>query len=273
MDPLIILGLVAVGVFAGIIGAIFGLGGGIIFVPFLTIVFGLSATEAAAISLVGIVASSVGAASLYVERGKTNVRLGLLLEITSALGAIIGALIAGYLADWLLLCVFSAMLLYSAAHMILHKERIVDAPEGGNGLIFSYFDESERRVRKYQVENLRAGMSLCTVAGAISSMTGVGGGVIKVPVMNMVMHVPVKIASATSSYMIGITAFSGALMFFLNGYIILDYAAGIAIGSFIGSLIGVRISGRIGAGSFRKYLSVLLVIVAVLELLKAGGML
>lgn len=272
MDPLIILGLVAVGVFAGIIGAIFGLGGGIIFVPFLTIVFGLSASEAAAASLIGIVASSVGAASLYVEKGKSNVRLGLLLEITSALGAIIGAMIAGFLADWLLLCVFSAMLLYSAAHMVLHKEKVVDAPEDSRGLVFSYFDEKEKRVRKYQVENVRQGMSICTVAGAISSMTGVGGGVIKVPVMNIIMHVPVKIATATSSYMIGITAFSGALMFFLSGHVLLDYAAGIAIGSFFGSLIGVKISGKMAAGSFRKYLSIVLIIIAAIELLKAGGM-
>lgn len=273
MDPLLAFGLIAIGVFAGIIGAVFGLGGGIVFVPFLTIVFGLSAGEAAAASLIGIVASSVGAASVYVEKGLSNVRLGLLLETTTALGAIAGAFIAGMLADWILLCVFSAMLMYSAAHMAFRRERITEPVQGEEGMmVFSYTDESGTE-RRYRAENVKGGMAVCTAAGVISSMTGVGGGAIKVPLMNVYMHVPVKAASATSSYMIGITAFSGAAIYLIKGSVLLDYAACIAIGSFAGSLLGASLAKKMGAGSFRKYLSVVLAVIAVIQLFKAGGIL
>lgn len=272
MDPVIILALMAVGIFAGIVGALFGLGGGIIFMPFLTIVFGLSASDAVAVSLVGIVTSSVGAASSYVKEGRSNIRLGLLLEITTAIGAIIGALLAGIMADWLLLCVFSAMLIYSALHMLKHKE-VVNEPEisdNDDPLVFEYAgDDGEKH--RYKVDNIKGGMFGCGAAGVLASMTGVGGGAIKVPLMNLYMHVPIKVASATSNYMIGITAFSGVIIYLLNGSILLDYAAGMAIGAFIGALIGVRISGRLKATSMRKYLAVVLLIISVLELLKAGG--
>lgn len=272
MDPVIILALISVGIFAGVVGAIFGLGGGIIFMPFLTIVFGLSANDAVAISLIGIVTSSVGAASAYVKEGRSNIRMGLLLEITTAIGAIVGALLAGLMADWLLLCVFSAVLIYSSVHMMKHKE-IVNEPDicdSDDPLVFDYKDDDNIK-HNYKVENVKGGMIGCSIAGVLASMTGVGGGAIKVPLMNMYMHMPIKVASATSNYMIGITAFSGAIIYFLKGDVILDYAAGMAIGAFIGALIGVKISGCLKATSIRKYLAVILLIVSMLELLKAGG--
>jgi len=272
MDPLIIVALMAVGIGAGIIGAIFGLGGGIIFMPFLTIAFGLGAIEATAISLIGIVASSVGAASIYVRRGMSNVRLGLLMEITTTIGAVVGAFIAAYLSNWMLLCIFSAVLIYSSLHMMFHGERISEPPDVEDNMSFTYYDENEGLDKRYEVENVRGGLALCTVAGAVSSMTGVGGGAIKVPLMNLFMHVPIKVASATSSYMIGITAFSGAIIYFLNGFVLLDYAAGMAIGAYIGSLIGTKISRNLKSASMRKYLAIVLIVIAILELSKAGGL-
>ena len=105
---------------------------------------------------------------------------------------------------------------------------------------------------------MKGGMALCTVAGMISSMTGVGGGAIKVPLMNIYMHVPMKAASATSSYMIGITAFSGAITYFLGGQVLLGYAAGVAIGAFLGSLMGTALARRINGKHLRKYFSAVL---------------
>lgn len=274
MDPLIIVGLVVLGLGSGLLGALFGLGGGIIFVPVLMLVFGLAPTEAVAISLIGIIAGSVGASTVFIDRGLSNVRLGLLLEITTATGAIIGAMVATMLEEWLLMVIFSVIVIYSGIRMILNPEKVVDASgDDGSGLSFEYNDESRGERIGYRVQNVRGGMAMCTVAGMISSMTGVGGGAVKVPVMNLYMHIPMKAASSTSSYMIGITAFSGAMTYFLGGQVLLEYAAGVAIGAFVGSLVGSQLARRMDARSIRKYFSLVLFIMAGLVLLQAGGVL
>lgn len=273
MDPVLIIGLLAIGIGAGVLGTLFGVGGGIIFIPVLTILFGLSASEAVAVSLVGIIAASTGAASFYVRKDLANVRLGLLLEITTALGAMIGAMIAMYISNWILLCIFGCVLIYSAMSMILRPEKIIDPTDETGNMIFSYTDDKEGSEKRYKVENVKSGLLICTAAGAMSSMTGVGGGTIKVPLMNVHMHVPIKVSSATSSYMIGITAFSGAIIYFLHGDLLLDYAAAIAIGAFIGSLIGTRISKHLNAAPMRRYFSILLLFISVIIFLKAGGVL
>ena len=274
MDPIILIGLLVMGSGAGILGAMFGLGGGIIFVPLLMLVFGLAPTEAVAISLVGIVAGSVGASTVLIDRGLSNVRLGLLLEITTAAGATIGAIVATLLEEWILMVIFSVIVIYSAIRMILNPEKIIEpTEEDGGRMVFEYSDEARGEHIRYKVDHVRGGMALCTVAGMISSMTGVGGGAVKVPLMNIYMHVPIKAASATSSYMIGVTAFSGAITYLLGGQVLLDYAAGVAIGAFIGSLVGTYITRRINARHLRKYFSVVLIFMAILVLLQAGGIL
>ena len=158
--------------------------------------------------------------------------------------------------------------------MILNPGKVVEPAEDSKGkLSFEYRDEAHGDSVRYQVQNVKGGMALCTVAGMISSMTGVGGGAIKVPLMNIYMHVPMKAASATSSYMIGITAFSGAITYFLGGQVLLEYAAGVAIGAFLGSLIGSSLDRRINGKHLRKYFSAVLFVMAFLVLLQAGGIL
>lgn len=272
MDPIILAGLIVMGVAAGILGALFGLGGGIIFVPVLMLVFGLAPTEAVAISLIGIIAGSVGASTVFVDRGQSNVRLGLLLEITTAAGAIIGAFVATYLEEWILMVLFAIIAYASAFRMIKSPEKVVEPAEGSESrYAFDYDDEASGETVRYEVQNVKGGMVLCTAAGMISSMTGVGGGTIKVPLMNMYMHVPIKAASATSSYMIGITAFSGAITYFLGGQVLLEYAAGVAIGAFLGALAGSYLSRRIQARHLRKYFSVVVFFMSTLVLLQAVG--
>ena len=271
MDPLTLTGLIVMGSGAGILGTLFGLGGGIIFVPLLMLIFGLAPTEAVAVSLIGIVAGSVGASTVYVDKGQSNVRLGLLLEITTATGAIIGAFVATLMEEWLLMVIFSAMVIYSGIRMILSPERVVEPSNERDRMSFEYLDESTGEITPYQVQNVKGGVLACTVAGMISSMTGVGGGAVKVPLMNLYMHIPLKAASATSSYMIGITAFSGAIVYLLEGQVLLDYAAGVAIGAFIGAIIGTFLSRRISGKRFRKYFSIVLFVMSALVLLQAGG--
>lgn len=274
MDPLILLGLIAMGLGAGVLGALFGLGGGIVFVPVLTLVFGLEPAEAVAVSLIGIIAGSVGASTMFVDRGLSNIRLGLLLEITTAAGAIIGAALATYMEQWILMVLFSAVVYISAWRMIRNPERIVPPAEGTGGrFAFRYDDDAHDDHFAYEVQNIKGGMALCTAAGMVSSMTGVGGGMIKVPLMNLYMHVPMKAASATSSYMIGITAFSGAVAYFFGGQLLIDYAAGVAIGAFLGSITGAALSRRLDTKHLRRYFSVVVVILATLVLLEAAGIL
>ena len=273
MDPLLVIALIAIGIGAGAVGTIFGIGGGIFFIPVLTILFGLSASEAVAVSLVGIIATSTGAASFYVKKKTANIRLGLLLEITTSVGAMAGAMLAAYTESWMLLIVFGCVLIYSAANMIFRKERIIEDSDSRSAMSFSYFDTKDSAEKRYEVKNVKSGLLACTAAGVLSSMTGVGGGTIKVPLMNVHMHVPIKVASATSSYMIGITAFSGAIVYFIQGGLLLDYAAAIAVGAFLGSIIGTRISGELDAGPMRKYFSILLLIISAIIFLEAGGVL
>ncbi len=273
MELLILLGLIALGAGAGVMGALFGLGGGVIFVPVLMLVFGMAPEEAAAVSLVGIVAGSGGASSVFVEKGLANVRLGLLLEVTTTAGAIAGALIAGYMQEWALSLVFCGVMIYSALRMILSPEKVVEPNGNGGRLSFEYNDEAKGEKIAYEVQNVKAGSLACVFAGMLSSMTGVGGGAIKVPVMNLIMHVPMKAASSTSSYMIGITAFSGAITYLFSGILDLQFAGGVAIGAFLGAILGSYLARRTSTAHLRKYFSVVLFLMSALVLLRVGGIL
>ncbi len=274
MEPFLLLTLVLIAVGAGIVGALFGLGGGIIFIPVLTILYGMDATAAAAASLVGIVATSTGSASGYVKKGLSNIRLGMMMEITTCIGAAVGAAAAMYLDNTILLVIFSCVMLYSGFKMAVSPERHIVDEEDGNPMTFEYEDPTaDPPLQKYAVGNVKSGMALCTVAGAVSSMTGVGGGAIKVPLMNIHMHVPVKVAGATSSYMIGITAFSGAIVYFIHGAIVLDVAAAVAVGAYIGARAGTWISSRVNAKSLKRYMSVVFFAIAAVMFCEAGGIL
>jgi uncharacterized protein len=251
MDPVMAVGLIVAGMVAGILGALFGLGGGFILVPILTIGFGLSPEDAAAVSLVGIVATSVGAASFYLKNRVANIRLGLLLELTTSIGAIAGAVIAAYLQSWVIVVIFSVVVMYSGLRMALEPEKTVEPADGDRE--HEYTDLRNGKTVGYTVRNVKGGLAVCGVAGIVSSMTGVGGGSIKVPMMNIGMDIPIKAASATSNYMIGITAFSGAMAYFVMGNVALDVAGMVAIGGFLGSVLGTRASARIDGASMRRY--------------------
>ncbi len=271
MEPTVIIGLLILGIGASFLGSLFGIGGGIVYIPFLTIVFGLSPAEAAAISLIGILATSAGSGAFYAEHGISNVRLGLYLEIGTTIGAIIGAMLAVYVEDWFLSAFFIIFMLINAARMAFGHGK--DCGDEGPGHEFTVNDLKTGRSLGYDLKNRGLGSFTCVVAGLYSSMTGVGGGVIKVPVMNSMMGVPMRAATATSSYMIGITAFSGSIVYLINGAILLDYAVFLAIGSFIGMLIGTRVSSRLDTSSIKKYFSIVLVGSAVSVFLKLVGVL
>lgn len=270
MEPIILLSLILVGLLAGVVGSLFGIGGGIFIVPILTIVYHLDASTAIPVSLVAIVATSVGGTVFYLDKKVTNVRLGILFEITTALGAVIGALMAGFAQEWILLGLFSVVLVLSSVKMILDKKKeTICNPDGEH----SYVDLKTGETYRYDVKNVKSGMCGFVLAGILSSMTGVGGGVIKVPIMNLHMNIPIKAATATSNYMVGITAFSGAIMYFIAGTVDLEIAAFVAIGTFAGAMIGSKLSGKIDTQSLKKYFAILILAIAALTVLRAGGIL
>lgn len=264
------LGLILVGLIAGILGTLFGLGGGIIIIPCLTIFYGFGATEAAAVSLIGIVAISSGGTAFYLKNGIANVRLGLLLEVGTTMGAAAGALIAAYIDDIYLMLLFATVMLFSAVRMFSSSKGVDGRNPNGK---HSYHDFKEEADIRYDIENSKGGFVACIAAGAVSSMTGVGGGVIKMPVMNLAMKVPIKAAAGTSSYMIGITAFAGSVVYFLAGSVPYVTAAFVVLGAVIGAFVGTRISKLMDFASMKKYFSLLLLFVAASMVLKAGGIL
>ncbi len=225
--------LIATGFFAGIVGSLLGLGGGIILVPALTLIFGLPMTEAVGTSLMGVVAVSTAAAIDFLKSGRADLELGLTLETLTALGALTGGLLAAVIPARSLYILFGVVLFYAAFNMIRPRNRLSE----GEDSIYP--------------RNKKIGMGLSLAAGNVAGLLGVGGGVMKVPLLNLVMGVPLKIATATSSYMIGITAATAAIIYLVRGDVDLYKAAAIILGIFFGSRLGASFSYRIDAFALR----------------------
>jgi len=276
MELLAALGILFFSVLAGVLGALLGLGGGVVIVPALTLVFGYPMQYAIGASLIAVIASSTGSASYYVEEGLSNIRLAMVLEVATTLGSLLGALVALYLEQWILAAAFGVLLLYSAYHMLSRSEEtciVPPAPCGPFDLSCSYEEKPEGKQVEYGVKNLGRGMGASLGAGGMAGLLGVGGGIIKVPVMNLWMGVPMRAACATSNFMIGVTALAGAIIYYEFGNITPTLAATVAVGVFAGAAIGTRVSGKIDAVSLKKVFAAVIIIVAVLMFLKAAGVL
>jgi uncharacterized membrane protein YfcA len=273
LDAVMAAVLVSFSFIAGVIGATFGLGGGIIIVPTLTLALGFGMQEAVGASLVGIIASSTGSAARYLERGLANVKLAMTLETATTAGAIVGALVAVYLNQAALAFLFACILVYSAAYMLRKPERTVDPQDRPPGLDLSCsYEEADGREVAYGVTGLRKGLLASFFAGSLSNMLGVGGGTIQVPVMNAAMCVPMKAAAATSNLMIGVTALSGAIIFYASGLVVPYLAATVAVGVFLGAMAGTRLAGKATGPGVRRAFAFFVLAVAALMLLKALGL-
>ena len=224
--------MIAGGTAAGVFGSLLGLGGGVLIVPLLTLVFGLELREAVGVSLVSVIMTSSVAAGVYLERHTADLRLGMRLELFTAIGALIGGSIAFLLAERLLALLFAGLLIYVAVSML--RARTPAAPAGPPG-------EPET----YEVRNLRLGVVGATGAGVLSALLGVGGGIVKVPLMHLGMGVPLRVATATSNLMVGITAAASAVIYVIHGGVDPYVAGPTVIGVFLGASIGSRISHRV----------------------------
>jgi len=251
---LTVLALAGTGIIAGMFGAMLGLGGGILLVPALTLLFGLPMRVAVGVSLIGVIATSAGVATVARPGRSADVGLALRLEIASTLGALLGSLAAGALSSEILALLFAGITLATAVYTYLKTRRRLDpAVADASEALFS---------TDYRPTHWPAGLSLMGLAGALSGLTGTGGGFIKVPVMYSLMDVPLGVATTSSNFMVGITAAASALLYYSRGDIYPLVAVPTAIGVFVGALAGVRMAARLRVEALRKMLIVLLVLVA-----------
>ena len=246
--------IIAGGTAAGVFGSLLGLGGGILIVPLLTLGFGLPLREAVGVSLVSVIATSGASAGVYLERHVANLRLGMTLELFTALGALGGALIAFLIPDRALAGLFAALLVYVALSMIRSGLRR-GAPDEGLAADVPVVElgnddpQASTIIRLsgpgYRVRNLGPAVGGSLFAGVVSALLGVGGGIIKVPVMHLVMGVPLRVATATSNLMIGVTASASAIIYLLRGEIDPLVAGPTVLGVFVGATIGSRSAHRV----------------------------
>jgi hypothetical protein len=232
---------------AGLAGAILGLGGGIIVVPVLTLLLGIDIRLAVGASIVSVIATSSAAAAAYVREHMTNLRVGMFLEIGTTTGAITGALISGHTPGKWLFVVFGLMMGYSAIEMFRHRHEVEGRPVPPNRLADylqlhgGYFDQATQKQVDYRVTRTWLGLALMYIAGCVSGMLGIGSGALKVPSMDLAMRLPIKVSTATSNLMIGVTAAASAGVYFARGDIDPLIAAPVAAGVLIGATTGSRL--------------------------------
>lgn len=265
------------GAAAGIFGSLLGLGGGILIVPLLTLGFGLPLREAVGVSLVSVMMTSSAAAGVYLERHVANLRLGMTLELFTAIGALAGGSIAFLLDERLLSLLFAALLGYVAFTMLRARTR--EAIQGLETPDVDLLVDNGTRSRPtvldqlggqgYEVRNLGRGVIGALGAGVASALLGIGGGIIKVPLMHLAMGVPLRVATATSNLMIGITAAASAVIYLIHGGIDPYVAGPTGIGVFVGATAGSRLGHRVDLGHLRLLFVVVLGYTAFQMLLRA----
>jgi len=236
--------MLAGGVAAGVFGSLLGLGGGILIVPLLTIGFGLPLREAVGVSLICVIVTSGAAAAVYLERRVANLRLGMTLELFTAIGALVGGLVAFLVSERVLAALFSAMLVYVAVSMIRGRDLEPDDDIAAGSMSSQPFGLTLDGPG-YAVHGLGRGVVGSIGAGVVSALLGIGGGLIKVPVMHLLMGVPLRVATATSNLMIGVTASASAIIYLVRGGIDPFVAGPTAIGVFLGATLGSRTAHRI----------------------------
>jgi len=308
--------MIAGGIGAGVFGSLLGLGGGVLIVPLLTLGFGLPLREAAGVSLVSVIVTSSAAASVYLQRHTANLRLGMSLELFTAIGALMGGLIAFSLSDQVLAALFAVLLTYTAITMARRRDpkpapaaasAVADPPAvasssaaadppavaspsavadppipaaaetpdedpartGALGGLSSAATLQRLSGPGYDVRHLGRGIIGSFFAGIVSAVLGVGGGIVKVPVMHLMMGVPLRIATATSNLMIGVTATASAIIYVMRGGIDPFVAGPIAVGVFLGARLGSRIAPRVDARLLRLLFVVAMFYTAFQMLLRA----
>ncbi|HLP89440.1 MAG TPA: sulfite exporter TauE/SafE family protein [Nostocaceae cyanobacterium] len=229
---------------AGLVGALTGLGGGVVIVPLLTSVFDVDIRYAVGASLVSVIATSLGSASTYIKKGFANLRLGMFLEVATTIGAIIGAFLAGVISVKFLTIILAIVLIYSAylsqRPRAEHEEVVLPDPIAEYLQLHGTYPTPDG-VMPYYVNSLPAGFSIMLIAGVLSGLLGIGSGAFKVLAMDQAMRLPFKVSTTTSNFMIGVTAAASAGVYLSRGYIDPGLSMPVMLGVLPGAFLGARI--------------------------------
>jgi uncharacterized protein len=248
--------LFAVGLGTSMLGGLLGMASGIFIVPVLTMFGRIDLHTAVGASLISVIACSCASAAPFLKDGLTNIRLAILLETATTFGALCGVFLAGLIPAKYLFLIFALILLLSAQQMVARRKVLSYASDRGIG---------------YSVERLPLGMTLMYGAGLISALLGIGSGVLKIPAMDTALRLPIKVSSATSNFMIGVTAAASAGAYFARGDIRTSVAAPIALGSALGAVLGARILMKLPSDKLRIMFVCILVLLSAQMMLAAFG--
>jgi uncharacterized membrane protein YfcA len=251
---------------AGFLGSLTGLGGGVIVVPVLTLFMGVDMRYAIGASLVSVIATSSGAAAAYVRDGYSNIRIGMFLEIATTLGAIAGAYLGTHIPTAALSIIFGLILL-QAAWQSSRERKSAKAPASpdplGEKLAMNGSIHTEQGVIRYQVKRVKTGFGLMFGAGVLSGLLGIGSGSLKVIAMDQAMQLPFKVSTATSNFMIGVTAAASASLYLSRGYVLPSVAMPVMLGVLAGSTIGARYLPRLQVVLLRRVFAIVVAAIAV----------
>lgn len=257
---------------AGFLGSLTGLGGGVIVTPVLTLFLGVELRYAIGASLVSVIATSSGAAASYVRDGFSNIRIGMFLEIATTLGALFGAFLGTHIPTRALSIVFGLVLLQSAwqtsrEHQPAKKAVLPDPLAERLQLNGEYTNNGS--VEKYAVHRVKTGFGLMFGAGTLSGLLGIGSGSLKVVAMDQAMQIPFKVSTATSNFMIGVTAAASASMYLSRGYVNPGIAMPVMLGVLTGSIIGARFLARLPVQLLRRVFAMIVGLIAI-QMIVAG---
>lgn len=264
-------------VFAGMIGSLVGLGGGVLIVPLLTLAFRLPIYDAIGASIVSVIATSSGAAVAYVRDHLSNIRIGMFLEIATTAGAISGAFLTGFLASSLLFVIFGVILLISVVPMIFKLGEEVpqdvcnDRLAAHLHLESAYPDAKQGKIVSYQMTRTPYGFAMMYVAGLISGLLGIGSGTFKVLAMDTIMRLPMKVSTTTSNFMIGVTAAASAGIYLSRGDILPFVTAPVALGVLLGAILGARLLTRMSNKTLRLIFIPVMALISVQMMLRGFG--
>jgi uncharacterized membrane protein YfcA len=254
--------LAAAGAATGLVGALLGLGGGVFLVPLLTLVLGLPIRTAIAASLLSVIATASASATVNLSRGMVNVRLGLALEVATSIGGLAGGVVASLLTHRQLFVIFGATLGAMGVLMAARSGRrnVIPDLSVDPGRLGGRLQEGERTY-VYRVRRLPVAMLASLVAGGISGLLGLGGGIVKVPALAGFCGIPIRVAAATSTFMIGVTAAASAFIYWSRGDVAVVTTSAVCLGALPGSLLGAHLSERVEARSLKIIMAVVLLLV------------
>ncbi len=273
MNILIFTILVWIGsVAAGFLGSLTGLGGGVVIIPLLTLVFGVDIRYAIGASLVSVIATSSGTAATYLKEGFSNIRIGMFLEVATTVGALAGAFLALRLATPIIAVIFGVVLIFSAFMSSRSRDNRSETPNTDKLATLLRMDgvyPTPQGLKSYHVRSVPLGFGLMFIAGIISGLLGIGSGALKVLAMDQAMRLPFKVSTATSNFMIGVTAAASAGIYLAKGYIAPGLTMPVMLGVLLGSSLGARHLFEAETQKLRIVFSVTIFLLA-LQMIYAG---